>query len=67
MLPLNPRFAYDDHGMLVEITLSPDEWHSILEELEDLEDIRAHDEAIASEEEGIPLEEAIAEIERKRR
>ncbi len=67
MQQINPRFVYDEQGILVEITLNAEEWRSILEALEELDDIRAHDDAIASGETGIPLEEAIAEIERDRR
>jgi hypothetical protein len=38
-----------------------------LDELEELESIRAYDEAKASGEDAIPFEEAVAEIERSRR
>ena len=67
MRPLSPRFTYDEHGTLVEITLTADDWRSILEELEELDDIRAFDEAIASGETAVPLAQAIAEMERNRR
>jgi hypothetical protein len=44
-----------------------EEYEKLLEELEDLEDIRAYDEAIAAGETPIPFEQAIAEIKRSRK
>ncbi len=51
--------------MPVEITLSADEWQSILEELEELDEIRAFDEAAAAGDEEIPFEQVGAEFEAK--
>jgi hypothetical protein len=47
--------------------ISIEEYEKILEELEDLEDIRAYDEAEASGETPIPLEQALAENRRNRK
>ena len=47
--------------MLLDI----DDYHKILEGLEELESIRAYDVAKASGDEAIPFEQAIEEIERK--
>ena len=47
--------------------ISIEEYEKILEELEDLEDIRAYDEAKASGETPIPLEQALAENRRNRK
>ncbi len=51
----------------VAVVIGIEEYEKILEELEDLEDIRAYDEARASGETGIPLEQALAEIRRNRK
>jgi len=49
------------------VLLSSPEYEKLLEELEDLEDIRAYDEAMASGETPVPFEEAIERIERERK
>jgi hypothetical protein len=43
--------------------LSAKEWNQILEELEELDDIRAFDQAVAEDSKYIPFEKAIAQIE----
>jgi PHD/YefM family antitoxin component YafN of YafNO toxin-antitoxin module len=62
-----PQFLINDQGEKVAVVISIEEYEKILEELEDLEDIRAYDEAKASGETGIPLEQALAEIRRNRK
>ena len=47
----------------VGVILSIEDYRRILEELEELEAIRAYDEAKAEDDEAIPFEQAIAEIE----
>lgn len=49
------------------VVLSRVEYEKLIEELEELEDIKAYDEAIAANDEAIPFEQAIAEIEQNRR
>jgi PHD/YefM family antitoxin component YafN of YafNO toxin-antitoxin module len=56
----------DDQGTRVAVILDIDEYHKLLEELEELEAIRAYDAARASGDEAIPFEQAVAEIERDR-
>ena len=48
--------------MLLDI----EDYHRLLEELEELEAIRAYDAAKASDDEVLPLEQALAEIEKDR-
>ncbi len=60
------QFVVNERGEKVAVVISIEEYERILEELEDLEDIRACDEAKASGETPIPLEEALARIERSR-
>ena len=49
------------------VVLSRIDYEKLIEELEELEDIKAYDEAIAANDEAIPFEQAIAEIEQNRR
>lgn len=57
----------DEKGNKVSVVLDIDEYRRIITELEELESIRAYDAAKASGDEAIPLDDAIAEIERKRK
>lgn len=61
------HFVVDEKGNKVSVVLDIDEYRRIVAELEELESIRAYDAAKGSGEEAIPLEDAIAEIERKRK
>ncbi len=61
------QFLTNEKGEKVAVVIGIEEYEKILEELEDLEDIRAYDEAIASGETPIPFEQAIAEIKRSRK
>ncbi len=60
------QFVVNERGEKVAVVLSIEEYEKILEELEDLEDIRACNEAKALGETPIPLERALANIERSR-
>lgn len=61
------RYGIDKHGNPVSVLLSIKDYRRLLEELEELESIRAYDAAKASADEIIPFEQAVAEIEKKRR
>jgi prevent-host-death family protein len=61
------QFVVNERGEKVAVVLSIEEYEKILEELEELEDIRAFDEAEASGETPIPFDQAIAEIKRSRK
>lgn len=67
MTLFNENYVVDETGQRVGVLLDIDEYRKILAELEELESIRAYDAAKASGEKGIPLEQAIEEIERERR
>ena len=60
------KYITDAQGNLIGIVLDIEEYQKILEELEELEAIRAYDNAISSDQEEIPFELAIAEIENSR-
>jgi len=59
-------YIVDEKGERVGVLLDIEEYEAILEQLEDLESIRAFDAAKASNEDAIPFEQAIGEIERER-
>ncbi len=65
MQPLKERYLVDERGQRVAVVLDLDDYNKLLEELAELDDIRAYDAAKASGEKPIPIEQALAEIERK--
>ena len=64
---IKPRFVVDEAGQPVGVLLDIQEYRSLLEEREELAAIRAYDAAKAAEDEAIPFEEAIEEIERRQK
>jgi hypothetical protein len=60
------RFLTNENGEKIAVIIEIEEYKKILEELEDLDDIRAYDEAKASGETPIPVDDAIARIEKAR-
>jgi hypothetical protein len=67
MSRLKERYVVDDQGNRVSVVLDITDYHKLLEELEELESIRAYDTAKASADQAIPFEQAIAEIESHRK
>ncbi len=66
MPTLNERYIVDADGNRVGVVLDIAAYHTLLEELEELESLRAYDAAKASGDEAISFEHAVAEIERQR-
>lgn len=68
MLTIHPQYIKDIHGNKSMVILPAKEFDTIMEELEDLEDIRLYDEA-KKEDTGkrIPMEEAFKMIDDKRK
>jgi hypothetical protein len=60
------RFLVDEAGNRIGVLLDIEEYQSMLEQLEELESIRAYDLAKASGEKAIPFEQVVREIERNR-
>jgi PHD/YefM family antitoxin component YafN of YafNO toxin-antitoxin module len=63
----NKTYIVDEKGNRVGVLLDMDEYRSLLEDLEELESIRAFDAAKASNDEAVPFEQAVREIEQERR
>jgi len=60
------QYIRDREGKPAFVVLDAEEYEKMLEELEELADIRAYDAAKESGETPIPFEQAIAEIEQKK-
>ena len=67
MSPFNERYVVDGKGERVGVILDMSEYQRILEELEELESIRAYNAAKTSKEEAIPFAQAVNEIEQQRK
>ncbi len=67
MTPKAHQFLVDTEGNRVGVVLDIREYQAVLEDLEELESVRAFDAAKASGERSIPFEEAVAVIEKHRR
>jgi len=63
---LKERFVVDTEGRRSHVLLKVQDYRRILADLEELESIRAYDAAKASDDEAIPFEQALAEIEQQR-
>ena len=59
MSPFNGKYVVDGKGERVGVLLDISEYQRILEELEELESIRAYDAAKKSKEEAIPFAQAV--------
>ena len=56
--PSRPFKEYAGRSVVLPIA----EWEQILEDLEELDDIRAYDTAIAATDESVPLDQAVREV-----
>ncbi len=65
-MTLQEQYLIDREGNRLGVVLDMKQFQSILEDLEELDDIRSFDAAIASKDEAILFTQAVAEIERKR-
>ena len=66
MLSVHPQYITDKEGNKISVVLPIKEYESLLEELEEMEDIKLYDEAITLNEPSIPLDEAFRIIEADR-
>jgi PHD/YefM family antitoxin component YafN of YafNO toxin-antitoxin module len=66
MEPKRERFVIDPEGNRVAVLLDISDYEQIVEQLEELDSIRAYDFAKASGDKALPFEEAVKEIERER-
>ena len=67
MLTLKPQYITDNAGKKISVVLPMKDFKAIMEELEELEDIKLYDEAKKSNEPSIPIDDAFKMIEAKRK
>jgi len=68
MLPVHPQYIKDANGDKSLVILTAKEFDAIMEELEDMDDVRLYDEAMKNDTgERIPMEEAFRIIEANRK
>ena len=60
------NYVVDEQGNPIGVVLDIADYRKLLEELEELESIRAYDSAKALGDDAIPFEQAVAEIEQNR-
>jgi hypothetical protein len=58
MVAVHPQYVVDENQHPQGVLLSVAEWEQVVEELEELDDIRAYDEAKASPQETVAFEQA---------
>lgn len=67
MISVNPKYITDKKGKKVSVILPMKDFKAILEELEELDDIRLFDEAKKEDQEFLDAEEVFNEIEEARK
>jgi hypothetical protein len=67
MLTVHPQYITDSTGKKISVVLPMKDFKAIMEELEELEDIKLYDEAKKSNEPSIPIDDAFKMIEAKRK
>jgi hypothetical protein len=63
---MKTQFVTDDHGNKLAVILPIREYNKMVDDLEELEDIKLYDEAKKSNEPSIPIDDAFKMIEAKR-
>ena len=66
MHSINPKYITDNTGKKISVVLPMKDFKAILEELEELEDIKLYDEAKKSKEPSFPIDDAFKMIEANR-
>ncbi len=62
MIQLHEEYVVDEAGNRKAVLIPISEWNQLIELLEELEDIRAYDEAKKHPSKPIPFEQAVAQI-----
>lgn len=62
MIALHEDYVVDEQGNKKAVVVPMAEWHQILEALEELDDVRAYDEAKRYPSEAVSFEQAVLEI-----
>lgn len=67
MLAVNPQYITDNNGRKISAVISMKEFKTIMEELEELEDIKQYDKVKKLNEPSIAIDDAFKMIEAKRK
>lgn len=67
MLTVHPQYITNNAGKKIAVVLPMKDFKAIMEELEELKDIKLYDEAKKSNEPSIPIDDAFKMIEAKRK
>ena len=63
---MKPQFVTDDHGKKLAVILPINDYNRMMNELDELEDIKLYDAAKKSDQKFIDAEQAFKEIDKKR-
>ncbi|MBD3184583.1 hypothetical protein GF312_20045 [Candidatus Poribacteria bacterium] len=63
---IRQQFIEDSQGNRIAVLMPIDQYNKMLEQLEEIEDILAYDTAKAQDDEVIPFDQAVREIEKDR-
>ena len=63
---LKQQFIEDKQGNRIAVLMPIDQYNKMLEQLEEIDDIRAYDAAKAEKDEAIPFDQAVEDIEKGR-
>ena len=66
VIDIKEKYVTDDQGNRVAVLLDVADYRRLLDALEELESIRAYDEAVAAREKPIPFDQAVKELKRDR-
>ena len=66
MIESKEKFVTDSQGNRIGVLLDVAEYRRLLDALEELESIRAHDAAVAVRDAAVPFEKAVEELKRDR-
>jgi len=61
-----PRYLVDHQQTPTDVVVPIEEWRRIVEELEELEDLRSYDVAVSEKQETIPLDTVMSEARARR-
>jgi PHD/YefM family antitoxin component YafN of YafNO toxin-antitoxin module len=67
MIEIHPEYLVDDENRKKAVLLPFSEWKQLLDELEELDDIRAYDQAKKHPSEAIPLEDCIRKLQSRKK
>jgi PHD/YefM family antitoxin component YafN of YafNO toxin-antitoxin module len=63
MVAVHPQYIVDEKEQRKAVILPESEWKQILDELEELDDIRAYDAATSKRQETVPFSQVVEELE----